>query len=169
MRLGVVTLAFRCRIIGAAAIVLVAGCSAAAGPRAVPAPSPRPAPGYLLTASGAHFTTLFTRKPLHIEKTTGTITIIIYVVDLPGHDVGIICAPVPASGSISLDRAVDVVVSASGGQVVSRYATTYHGQSAEDADVLLWGLPGQILVMAFGSSLLPAPACGVAGHPRTMS
>jgi hypothetical protein len=77
-----------------------------------------PAPGYLLTASDAHFTTLFPRKPLHIEKTTGTTTIIIYVADLPGHDVGIICAPVPASGSISLDRAVGVVVSASGGQVV---------------------------------------------------
>ena len=36
--------------------------------------------------------------------------------------------------------------------MVSRHATTYHGQFAEDADVLLWGLPGQILVVAFGSS-----------------
>ena len=36
--------------------------------------------------------------------------------------------------------------------MVSRHATTYHGQSAEDAGVPLWGLPGQIIVVAFGSS-----------------
>jgi hypothetical protein len=36
--------------------------------------------------------------------------------------------------------------------VVSRHATTYQGQSAQDADVFLWGLPGQVLVVVFGKS-----------------
>ena len=137
-----------------AGIVLVAGCIAAtAGLHAVSAPSPRPASGYLLTASDAHFTATFPRKPLRIEKTAGTTTVIVYLADLPGHAVEIIRAPVPASGSFSLDRAVNVAASAlPGGGVVSRHSITYHGQPAEDAVISVLGDPGQIRVVAFGSS-----------------
>ena len=137
-----------------AGIVLVAGWIAAtAGLRAVSAPSPRPASGYLLTASDAHFTATFPRKPLRIEKTAGTTTVIVYLADLPGHAVEIIRAPVPASGSFSLDRAVNVAASAlPGGGAVSRHSITYHGQPAEDAVISVLGDPGQIRVVAFGSS-----------------
>jgi hypothetical protein len=137
-----------------AGIVLVAGCIAAtAGLHAVSAPSPRPASGYLLTASDAHFTATFPRKPLRIEKTAGTTTVIVYLADLPGHAVEIIRAPVPAPGSLSLDRAVTVAASAlPGGGVVSRHLVTYHGQPAEDAVISVLGDPGQIRIVAFGSS-----------------
>ena len=137
-----------------AGIVLVAGCIAAtAGLHAVSPPSPRPASGYLLTASDAHFTATFPRKPLRIEKTAGTTTVIVYLADLPGYAVEIIRAPVPASGSFSLDRAVNVAASAlPGGGAVSRHSITYHGQPAEDAVISVLGDPGQIRVVAFGSS-----------------
>jgi hypothetical protein len=137
-----------------AGIVLVAGWIAAtAGLHAASAPSPRPASGYLLTASDAHFTATFPRKPLRIEKTAGTTTVIVYLADLPGYAVEIIRAPVPASGSLSLDRAVNVAASAlPGGGVVSRHSITYHGQPAEDAVISVLGDPGQIRVVAFGSS-----------------
>ena len=137
-----------------AGIVLVAGCIAAtAGLHAASAPSTRPASGYLLTASDAHFTATFPRKPLRIEKTAGTTTVIVYLADLPGYAVEIIRAPVPASGSLSLDRAVNVAASAlPGGGVVSRHSITYHGQPAEDAVISVLGDPGQIRVVAFGSS-----------------
>jgi len=60
---------------------------------------------------------------------------------------------VPASGSFSLDRAVNVAASAfPGGEVISRHALAYHGQPAEDAVVYILGDPGQIRVVAFGSS-----------------
>jgi len=137
-----------------AGIVLVAGCIAAtAGLHAASPPSPRPASGYLLTASDAHFTATFPRKPLRIEKTAGTTTVIVYLADLPGYAVEIIRAPVPASGSFSLDRAVNVAASAlPGGGAVSRHSITYHGQPAEDAVISVLGDPGQIRVVAFGSS-----------------
>ena len=137
-----------------AGIVLVAGWIAAtAGLHAVSAPSPRPASGYLLTASDAHFAATFPRKPLRIEKTAGTTTVIVYLADLPGHAVEIIRAPVPASGSFSLDRAVNVAASAlPGGGVASRHPVTYHGQPAEDAVISVLGDPGQIRVVAVGSS-----------------
>ena len=141
-----------------AGIVLLAGSIAATViGRAVspspPRPSPRPAAGYLLAAHDAHFTALFPRKPLRIEKTAGTTTVIVYLADLPGYAVGIICAPVPASGRVRLDRAVTVAASAlPGGEVVSRHRLTYHGQPAEDAAISVLGEPGQIRVVAFGSS-----------------
>jgi hypothetical protein len=135
-------------------IVLVAGwIPATAGLHAASAPSPRPASGYLLTASDAHFTVTFPRKPLRIEKTAGTTTVIVYLADLPDHAVEIIRAPVPASGSLSLDHAVTVAASAlPGGGVASRHPITYHGQPAEDAVISVLGDPGQIRVVAFGSS-----------------
>ena len=135
-------------------IVLLAGSIAATvGPHAVSRSSPRPASGYLLTASDAHFTAMFPGKPLHIEKTAGTTTVIVYLADLPDHAVGIIRAPVPASGSFSLDRAVGVAASAlPGGEVISRRSITYQGQPAEDAVVSVLGDPGQIRVVAFGSA-----------------
>ena len=137
-----------------AGIMLVAGWIAAtAGLHAVSAPSPRPASGYLLTASDAHFTATFPRKPLRIEKTAGTTSVIVYLADLPDHGVEIIRARVPASGSFSLDRAVNVAASAlPGGEVASRHSITYHGQPAEDAVISVLGDPGQIRVVAFGSS-----------------
>jgi hypothetical protein len=137
-----------------AGIVLFAGWIAATvGLHAVSTPSPSPASGYLLTASDAHFTATFPRKPLRIEKTAGITTIIVYLADLPDHAVEIIRAPVPASGSFSLDRAVNVTASAlPGGDVVSRHSITYHGQPAEDAVISVLGDPGQIRVVAFGSS-----------------
>jgi hypothetical protein len=137
-----------------AGIVLLAGWTAATvAPHTVSRPSPSPASGYLLTASDAHFTATFPRKPLRIEKTAGTTSVIVYIADLPDHAVAIIRAPVPASGSFSLDRAVNVAASAfPGGEVVSRRAITYHGQPAEDAAVSVLGDPGQIRVVAFGSS-----------------
>jgi hypothetical protein len=137
-----------------AGIVLLAGSIAATMMgRAVSSSSPRPAAGYLLLARDAHFTALFPRKPQHIEKTAGTTTVIVYLADLPGYAVGIIRAPVPASGRVRLDRAVNVAASAlPGGQVVSRHRLTYHGQPAEDATISLLGEPGQIRVVVFGSS-----------------
>ena len=82
-----------------AGIVQLAGSIAATViVHAVSSSPPRPAAGYLLAAHDAHFTALFPRKPLRIEKTTGTTAVIIYLADLSGHAVGIICAPVPASG-----------------------------------------------------------------------
>ena len=135
-------------------IILLAGSIAATViVRAVSSSSPRPAAGYLLVAHDAHFTALFPRRPLRIEKTAGTTTVIVYLADLPGHAVGIICAPVPASGLVRLDRAVNVTASAlPGGEVVSRHRLTYHGQPAEDAAVSVLGEPGQIRVVVFGSS-----------------
>jgi hypothetical protein len=137
-----------------AGIVLFAGWIATTvGLHAASAPSPSPASGYLLTASDAHFTATFPRKPLRIEKTAGTTAIIVYLADLPDHGVEIIRAPVPTSGSFSLDRAVNVTASAlPGGEVISRHSTTYHGQPAEDAVISVLGDPGQIRVVAFGSS-----------------
>jgi hypothetical protein len=137
-----------------AGIVLLAGSIAATvGLHAISTPSPSPAPGYRLTASDAQFTATFPRKPLRIEKTAATTTIIVYLADLPGHAVEIIRAPVPASGSFSLDRAVNVAASAlPGGEVFSRHSITYHGQPAEDAVISVLGEPGQILVVRFGSS-----------------
>lgn len=137
-----------------AGIVLLAGSIAATViARAVSSSPPRPAAGYLLVARDAHFTALFPRKPLRIQKTTGTTTVIVYLADLPGYAVGIICAPVPASGLVRLDRAVNVAASAlPGGDVISRHRLTYHGQPAEDAAISILGEPGQIRVVAFGSS-----------------
>ena len=121
--------------------------------RAVSSPAPRPAAGYLLVAHDAHFTALFPRKPLRMEKTAGTTTVIVYLADLPGYAVGIICAPVPASRRVRLDRAVNVAASAlPGGEVVSRHRLTYHRQPAEDAAISVLGEPGQIRVAVFGSS-----------------
>jgi hypothetical protein len=138
-----------------AGIVLFAGWIAAAvGLHVASTPSPRPASGYLLTASDAHFTATFPRKPLRIEKTAGTTSVIVYIADLPDHAVAIIRAPVPASGSFSLDRAVNVAASAlPAGEVISRHVITYHGQRAEDAVISVLGDPGQIRVVAFGSSV----------------
>jgi hypothetical protein len=135
-------------------IVLLAGSIVATVlVRAVSSSPPRPAAGYLLMARDAHFTALFPRKPLRIEKTAGTTTVIVYLADLPGYAVGIICAPVPASGRVRLDRAVNVAVSSlPGGEVVSRRRLTYHGQPAEDAAISVLGEPGQIRVVVFGSS-----------------
>ena len=62
-----------------AGIVLVAGWIAATAGLHASAPSPRPASGYLLTASDAHFTAAFPRKPPRIEKTAGTTTVIVYL------------------------------------------------------------------------------------------
>jgi hypothetical protein len=137
-----------------AGIVLLAGSIAATVlVRAVSSSSPRPAAGYLLVAQDAHFTALFPRKPLRIETTAGTTTVIVYLADLPGYAVGIICAPVPASGRVRLDRAVNVAASAlPGGEVVSRHRLTYHRQPAEDAAISVLGEPGQIRVAVFGSS-----------------
>jgi hypothetical protein len=137
-----------------AGIVLLAGSIAATViVRAVSPSPPRPAAGYLLAAHDAHFTALFPRKPLRIEKTAGTTTVIVYLADLPDHAVGIICAPVPASGRVKLDRAVTVAASAlPGGEVVSRRRLTYHGQPAEDAAISVLGQPGQIRAVVFGSS-----------------
>lgn len=54
-------------------IVFLAGSIAATvGLHAASGPSPRPASGYLLAASDAHFTAMFPGKPLRIEKTAGT-------------------------------------------------------------------------------------------------
>jgi hypothetical protein len=137
-----------------AGIILLAGSIAATViVRAVSSSSPRPAAGYLLVAHDAHFTALFPRKPLRIEKTAGTTTVIVYLADLPGYAVGIICAPVPASGLVRLDRAVNVAASAlPGGEVVSRHRLTYLGQPTEDAAISILGEPGQIRVVVFGSS-----------------
>ena len=137
-----------------AGIVLLAGSIAATViARAVSSSAPRPAPGYLLEAHDAHFTALFPRKPLRIEKTAGTTTVIVYLADLLGYAVEIICTPVPASGLVRLDRAVNVAASAlPGGEVVSRHWLTYHGQPAEDAAISVLGEPGQIRVVVFGSS-----------------
>ena len=136
-----------------AGIVLLAGSIAATViVRAVSPSSPRPAAGYLLVAHDAHFTALFPRKPLRIEKTAGTTTIIVYLADLPGYAVGSICAPVPASGRVKLDRAINVAASALPGGGVSRHWLTYHGQPAEDAAISVLGEPGQIRVVVFGSS-----------------
>lgn len=86
-----------------AGIVLLAGSIAATvGLHAISTPSPSPAPGYRLTASDAQFTATFPRKPLRIEKTAGTTTIIVYLADLPGHAVEVIRAPVPASALSAL-------------------------------------------------------------------
>jgi hypothetical protein len=137
-----------------AGIVLLAGTIAAAViVRAVSSSSARPAAGYLLVAHDAHFTAVFPRKPRRIEKTAGTTTVIIYLADLPGYAVGIICAPVPASGLVRLDRAVNVAASAlPGGDVVSRHRLTYHGKPAEDAAISVLGEPGQIRVAVLGPS-----------------
>ena len=137
-----------------AGIVLLAGSIAATViVRTVSSSSPRAAAGYLLAAHDAHFTALFPRKPLRTEKTAGTTTVIVYLADLPDSAVGIICAPVPASGRVRLDRAVNVAASAlPGGDVVSRHRLTYHGQPAEDAAISVLGEPGQIRVVVFGSS-----------------
>ena len=135
-------------------VVFLAGSLAATvGLHAASRHSPRPASRYLLAASDAHFTAMFPGKPLRIEKTAGTTSVIVYLADLPGYAVGIISAPVPTSGSFSLDRAVNVAASAlPGGKVVSRHSITYHGQPAEDAVISVLGDPGQIRVVAFGSS-----------------
>jgi hypothetical protein len=137
-----------------AGIVLLAGSIAAMVlVRAVSSSPPRPAAGYLLVAHDAQFTALFPRKPLRIEKTAGITTVIVYLADLPGYAVGIICAPVPASRRVRLDRAVNVAASAlPGGEVVSRHRLTYHRQPAEDAAISVLGEPGQIRVAVFGSS-----------------
>ncbi len=137
-----------------AGIVLLAGSIAATViVHAVSSSPPRPAAGYLLAAQDAHFTALFPRKPLRIEKTAGTTTVIVYLADLPGYAVGIICAPVPASGLVRLDRAVTAAASAlPGGEVISRHRLTYHGRPAEDAALSVLGEPGQIRVVVFGSS-----------------
>jgi hypothetical protein len=143
------------RWVSVAGIVLLAGSiTATMIVRAVSPSAPRPAAGYLLVARDAHFTALFPRKPLRIEKTAGPTTIIVYLADLPGYAVGIICAPVPASGLVRLDRAVNVAASAlPGGEVVSRHRLTYHGRPAEDAAISVLGQPGQIRVVVFNSSV----------------
>ncbi len=137
-----------------AGIVLLAGSIAATVMvRAVSSSPPRPAAGYLLVAHDARFTALFPRKPVRIKKTAGTTTVFVYLADLPGYAVGIICAPVPASGLVRLDRAVTVAASAlPGGEVISRHRLTYHRQPAEDAAISVLGQPGQIRVVVFGSS-----------------
>jgi hypothetical protein len=135
-------------------IVFLAGSIAATvGLHAASGHSPRPASGYLLAASDAHFTAMFPGKPLRIGKPAGTTSVIVYLANLPGYAVGVISAPVPVAGSFSLDRAVNVAASAlPGWKVVSRDSITYHGQPAEDAVISVLGDPGQIRVVAFGSS-----------------
>lgn len=140
-------------IIVAGMIVLLAGSIAATVIVRAASSSPRPAVGYQLAAHDAHFTALFPRRPLRIAKTAGTTTVIVYLADLRGYAVGIICAPVPASGRVRLDRAVNVAATAlPGGDVVSRHRLTYHGQPAEDAAISVLGEPGQIRIVVFGSS-----------------
>jgi hypothetical protein len=136
-----------------AGIVLLAGSIAATVKlRAVYMPAPSPASGYLLTASDAQFTVTFPGKPLRIQKTAGTTTVIVYLANLPDHAVEIIRAPVPTSRSLSLDRAVNVAATAlPGGEVFSRHSITYHGHPAEDAVISVLGDPGQIRIVAFGS------------------
>ena len=141
-------------IAGSLAATLIAHAASPPSPRPAPGapPSPRPA-GYLLVARDAHFTALFPRKPLRIQQTAGTTTIIVYLADLPGYAVGIICAPVPPPGRIHLDRAINLAATAlPGGQVISRHRLTYRGQPAEDATITVLGEPGQIRVVALGTS-----------------
>jgi hypothetical protein len=134
-------------------VLLTASIAATVIARAVSSSSPRPAAGYLLIARDAHFTALFPRKPQRTEKTAGTSPIVFYLADLPDHAVEIICAPVPAPDSFSLDRAVNVIAAAfPGGDVFSRHRLTYHGHPAEDAAISVLGDPGQIRVVAFGST-----------------
>ena len=132
-------------------ILLAVSIAATVTVRAVSPSSHRPAAGYLLVAHAAHFTALFPRKPQRTEKTTGTSPIVFYLADLSDHAVEIICAPVPAPDSFSLDRAVNVVAAAfPGGHVFSRHRLSYHGHPAEDAAISVLGDPGQIRVVAFG-------------------
>ena len=137
-----------------AGIVLLAGSIAATViVRAVSSSSPRPAAGYLLVAHDAHFTALFPRKPLRIEKTAGTTTVIVYLADLPGSAVGIICAPVPASGLVRLDRAVNVAAPLCPGgkwSPATGSPTTDNPPRTPPYSVL--AEPGQIRVVVFGSS-----------------
>lgn len=137
----------------AAAVGLSGGFEAAAGPPGGSAAPPRPASGYRLTAIDAHFTATFPSKPQRTEKTSGTTSVIFYLADSPDHAVEVICAPIPASGSFSLDRAVNVIATAfPGGQASSRHRLIYRGHPAEDAVVSVLGDPGRIRVVAFGST-----------------
>ena len=129
----------------AAGIVLFAGWIAAtAGLHAVSRPSPSPVSGYQLRATDAHFTATFPRKPLRIEKTAGTTSVIVYLADLPDHGVEIVHAPVPASGPSALTARQRGCLSPSrGGGVVSRHSLTYHGQPAETQSSPFWEIRGK--------------------------
>ena len=140
-------------LIAAVIVVLAGGTAAAAGLRGGSAVPPRPHPGYLLTATDAHFSATFPGKPQRTEKTTRTGPVIFYLAYFPDHAVEVIAAPVPASGSFSLDRAVNVIATAfPGGQVFSRHRLAYRGHPAEDAAISVLGNPGRIRVVGFGST-----------------
>jgi hypothetical protein len=54
---------------------------------------------------------------------------------------------------MTIDRAVNVIAAAfPGGEVFSRHRLTYHGHPGEDAAISVLGDPGQIRIVAFGST-----------------
>jgi hypothetical protein len=144
------------------AIVLLAGWIAAAvAVRAVPvsppgsaaASSPSSAAAYVLTAHDAHFTATFPGKPQRTTQRLGTLTIVIYLAQVPSHGVGVTYLPLPASASFSLSGGVNgAAASLPGGKVISRRTVTYLGQPAEDATISSSAVISQVRVVKFGSS-----------------
>ena len=119
---------------------------------AVPALVSSSNPGYVVTATDAHFTATFPARPQRGAQNVGT-TVIAYTTTLPDHAVGVTYIAVPASVSFSLDGAVNGIASSlPGGKVVSRNSLTYLGQPAEDAAITSSAGLAQVRVVRFGSS-----------------
>jgi len=136
-------------------IVLFAGWIAAAvALPSAPASSPGSASAYVLAASDAHFTATFPVKPQRTVKTVGTITVIGYTAEVSGHAVDVTYFQLPASGSVSLDGAINGAASAlPGGKVVSRGSLTCQGQPAEDGVISSSVGFSQVRVVSLGSSV----------------
>lgn len=109
-------------------------------------------PGYVLTASDAHFTATFPARPQRAARAVGNATVILYITTLPDHAVGVNYIAIPPSASFNLDGAINGAAKSLRGEIVSRNSLTYLGQPAEDATISSSAGSAQVRVVAFGSS-----------------
>jgi hypothetical protein len=137
-------------------------------PSSAAASSPGSAAGYVLAASDAHFTGTFPTKPQRTTQSLGTITVIVYLAQVPSHAVGITYIQVPASAPFSLNGGINgIAASLPAGKVISRRSLTYRGQPAEDATISSSAGSARIRVVRFGSSAYVLE--GVGNTPASFS
>ena len=110
---------------------------------------------YVLTASDAGFMATFPAKPQRLQRSVGSLTLILYLATGPNEteeNVGVTYIPVPASTGFSLDGGIASAAGDLEGRVVSHSRLTYEGQPAEDGVITFSNGTAQVRVVEFGSS-----------------
>ncbi len=123
-----------------------------APPSTVPSAGTTP---YVLTASDAGFMATFPAKPQRLQRTVGSLTLILYLATGPNEteeNVGVTYIPVPTSTGFSLDGGIASAAGDLEGRVLSHSRLTYEGQPAEDGVITFSDGTAQVRVVEFGSS-----------------